>query len=322
MTNSLLKNTPKTTEGYDCYWQYAAKRQQIYWYQLAGKTEMLIDDPILKDYRFTNVYRAADRVSQYLINQIQYNRDWDWLDTFARTLLFKFFNRIDTWQHICSQLGDINAQDLLEQRVDKILADIAQQRPIYNPAYIMPPPRQLEGPKFRRHLELLRTMIREGAHDKIRSADSMQDAFTILRNYNSIGDFLAYQFIIDLNYSKHLNFSENEFVVAGPGARRGLRKCFSQTAGLSESQLIRWTAERQDVEFTQRGLPWSNLWGRPLQLVDIQNVFCEVDKYTRLALPQLQLSASEKRPKQRYRPSASPRTASFPVKWNLPHASV
>ena len=38
--------------------------------------------------------------------------------------------------------------------------------------------------------------------------------------------FLAYQYLIDLNYAAGLGFSEMDFVVPGPGARDGIRKCF------------------------------------------------------------------------------------------------
>ena len=54
----------------------------------------------------------------------------------------------------------------------------------------------------------------------------MGAAFSILAGYPGIGAFLAYQFLIDLNYAARLGFSEMEFVVPGPGPRDGIRKCF------------------------------------------------------------------------------------------------
>jgi len=49
-------------------------------------------------YRFTNVYRASDRVSQYLIRRVIYEGDQSEEEVFFRTLLFKIFNRIETWE--------------------------------------------------------------------------------------------------------------------------------------------------------------------------------------------------------------------------------
>ena len=312
-----IAGPPTTTEGYACYWTFAAERQQVYYRRLAGCSPPLTEDPVISTNRFTNPYRASDRVSQYLISRVQYGAEWDWLDTFVRTLVFKIFNRIDTWEHIVQEIGEPDWATLRNGHVDRAIGTVAGKRPLYSAAYIMPPPRSISGPKYLRHLELIRRMVLDGVPGSIQSAGSMEEAFQILRAYESIGDFLAYQFTTDLNYSAHLAFSESEFVVPGPGAIRGLRKCFSDAGGRSDAELIQWTCERQDVEFRDRGLEWHGLWGRPLQLIDVQNLFCEVDKYTRVALPELGGTASRNRIKQRYRPALEPMTAWFPPEWGL-----
>jgi hypothetical protein len=116
---------------------------------------------------------------------------------------------------------------------------------------------------------------------KVRIADSktMLEAFTLLRSYPMIGDFLAYQYVTDLNYSTLINFSEMQFVVPGPGAKGGTSKCFSSLGGLTEADLMRVVTDRQELEFDRLGIDFKSLWGRPLQLIDCQNLFCEVDKY-------------------------------------------
>lgn len=101
----------------------------------------------------------------------------------------------------------------------------------------------------------------------------MQTAFELLRSYPTIGDFLAYQFVTDINYSEVTDFSEMDFVIPGPGARDGLRKCFSDSAGLNEAELIRLMADNQEREFERLGIKFQFLWGRRLQLIDCQNLF-------------------------------------------------
>src|SRR5262249_27862845 len=142
--------------------------------------------------------------------------------------------------------------------------------------------------KHRNHLRLVEHMMRDRAPRRIGQARSLREVFEILRGYPSLGDFLAFQFTVDLNYSELIDFSEMEFVVAGPGARDGVRKCFSDTAGLTEAETIRVMAERTDAEFERLGLRFQSLWGRPLQLIDCQNLFCEVGKYARVAHPDVQ----------------------------------
>ncbi len=77
-------------------------------------------------------------------------------------------------------------------------------------------------------------MLGDDLPARIAGAPSMQRAFDLLLAYPSIGDFLAYQYLIALNYAGITTFSEMDFVVAGPGAVNGIRKCFSDTAGLNE----------------------------------------------------------------------------------------
>ena len=78
-----------------------------------------------------------------------------------------------------------------------------------------------------------------------------------------------------------------DFVVPGPGARDGLRKCFVDPGGLSEPELIKLMTDLQESEFERLSLDFQSLWGRRLQLIDCQNLFCEVDKYARVAHPEI-----------------------------------
>ena len=91
-------------------------------------------------------------------------------------------------------------------------------------------------------------------------------------------------------------------------------RCFSETGGLSDADLIRLVTEAQETEFARRGLQFEGLWGRPLQLIDCQNLFCEVDKYARVAHPEFTPPNGRTRIKQNYRPSKEPLRACV-VRW-------
>ena len=145
----------------------------------------------------------------------------------------------------------------------------------------------------------------------------MQTAFELLRSYPTIGDFLAYQFVTDINYSEITDFSEMDFVIPGPGARDGLRKCFSESAGLNEAELIRLMADNQEREFERLGIKFQTLWGRRLQLIDCQNLFCEVDKYARVAHPEVAGISGRTRIKQKFSPTGSLELPWYPPKWGI-----
>ena len=103
----------------------------------------------------------------------------------------------------------------------------------------------------------------------------------------------------------------------GPGARDGLSKCFVDRGGLTESDLIRFAADRQEKEFDRLGLEFQSLWGRPLQLVDCQNLFCEITKYARIRYPQIAGISGRTRIKHRFEPSTARIPLFYPPKWGM-----
>lgn len=317
----FTKLTPaKTTVVYDTYWRFAAERQAIFFRRLAGQVPPWTNDPILCEYKFTNAYRASDRTSQYLISEVIYTGEQTADEILFRTILFKLFNRIETWALLVRHLGQVTYRDFSYSRYDKILTDaIDNGETIYSGAYIMPSggPSSGHGRKHRMHLRLLERMLKDELFLRLGETPSMGKAFELLRAYPTIGDFLAYQYVTDLNYSTLLNFSEMEFVVPGPGARDGIRKCFSDLGGLNESDIIKLVADRQEIEFQARGELFKSLWGRPLQLIDCQNLFCEVDKYSRVRHPEIAGRTGRVRIKQKYRITTEPIEFWYPPKWGL-----
>lgn len=310
----LLKPTPVLAT----YWRFAAARQQIFHSRLRGTPPPWTDDPILARHRFTNAYRAADRVSQYLIRNVLYDGPQQPQEILFRALLFRFFNRIDTWEALVRRVGPPTWSTFHAGRYRSALdALFATRAPLYSAAYIMPSPAFGDPRKHRNHLALLEHMIRSGAPHRLAHATSLEAVFHILRSYRSLGTFLAFQFAIDLNYSNMLNFNERDFVVAGPGARNGIRKCFADTADLRDADIIRIVAERQESAFTYHHLSFETLWGRPLQLVDCQNIFCEVDKYARVAHPQVKGLSDRTHIKRRFSPNPDPLPQWYPPKWQL-----
>ena len=308
----------KTTPVFDTYWRFASERQEMFMRRVSGSTPPWTEDPILGAHRFTNTYRASDRVSQYLIRHVIYAGSQKAEEVFFRTILFKLFNKIDTWEALRAQLGTLSWRqftfDVYARVLDRLIGD--GQR-IYSAAYIMPSPAFGSPRKHRNHLRLIEHMVADGAAGKVAKAPSLRGVFELLRGYPSLGNFLAFQFAIDLNYSELIDFSEMEFVVAGPGARDGIRKCFVDTAGLTDAEVIQVMAERADVEFARLGTKFLNLWGRSLQLIDCQNVFCEVSKYARVAHPEIVGEAGRTRIKQKFTPRPAPIPQWYPPKWSL-----
>jgi hypothetical protein len=316
--HARFTKTVKPTKVFDTYWRFACERQRIFFRRLSGAPHPWTDDPILGRHRFTNAYRASDRVSQFLIAHVIEGSDQTPDDIFFRILLFKIFNRIATWRLLEKSLGGIHAHEFEPHNYDAVLAAAMHRgERIYSAAYIMPAPRLGAAKKHTNHLRLLARMLSDGLPEMLARSRSMEHAYRLLLAYPSIGSFLAYQYVIDLNYSQLLNFSEMDFVVPGPGAVDGIHKCFRDLDGLSQGEVIREVTEHAGEEFDRRGLDFTSLWGRPLQLIDCQNLFCEVSKYARLAHPEVKGTSSRARIKQRYRPDPQPLAYRYPAKWKL-----
>ena len=308
----------EVTEVFWTYWYLAAERQQMFMRRVRSQPGPWTDDPILASYRFTNAYRASDRVSQYLLHHVIYSDNFDASDTVLRVLLFKIFNRIETWEHIVSHLGEPTV-DVFEQRRFTEILDLRfdNGERLYSAAYIMPSPHLGYGRKHANHLALLEELIYNGTLDGLLESASLEHLFRQLIAIPSFGPFLAFQYAIDLNYSPHFNFDEMEFVVPGPGALRGISKCFTNTGGLDPSEIIRAMTNAAPTFTAQSEIVFNDLWGRPLQLIDCQNLFCEVDKYARVAHPEIG-SGGPTRIKQTYTADPRPLTLGYPPKWGLP----
>src|SRR5262249_39777548 len=160
---------------------------------------------------------------------------------------FKFFNRLDTWALFVRAFGSVSFREFRFERYDELLSrSMAHGDRLYSAAYIMPAAPGFPGPrKHSTHLRLLERMILDEVPERLAECRLMRDAFAILRSYPMMGDFLAYQYVTDLNYSDVTKFDEMEFVVPGPGARDGIRKCFRSLGGLAEADVIKLVAERQ-----------------------------------------------------------------------------
>lgn len=314
----VKRRMPRTTAVYDTYWRFAAERQRVFHQRVLGEPGPWTGDPILGAHRFTNAYRVADRVSQYLVREVAYKGDQSVDEVAFRVLLFKLFNKVSTWEMLCGEFGQPSARSFDVRQYDATMTRAFEKGVrLYSAAYIMPAAAQGVRRKHLTHLELLRMMLDDRLPQRLAECGSMQAGYDLLLGYRGLGPFLAYQLITDLNYTQVLDFSEMEFVMPGPGALSGIRKCFSDYGGYSEADLIRLVADLQEEEFDARGIRFLDLWGRRLQLIDCQNLFCEVDKYARVAHPDIRGLGGRSQIKQRFQPADAPLPVWFPPKWGL-----
>src|ERR1700722_10412194 len=129
----------RPTGVFDQYWRFAYERMRTFVRRKRGDL-ILTEDPIIARFRFTNAYRVIDRVTQYLIAHVVKNCS-DAREVFLRTLLFKIFNKIETWELLESAFGRISVNGFRWEEAGAVLAKtIDAGQTIYSAAYIMPSP--------------------------------------------------------------------------------------------------------------------------------------------------------------------------------------
>ena len=301
------------------YFYFIQERMSIFWRRCEERGP-LTDDPILREYKFTNVYRACDRVSQYLIKNVIY-KDLDKYtpeDVLLRILVFKVFNRIETWEYL-SRLTDITVDSFNVEKLSKALTKRQVSTPIFSNAYMMTgcySGYRGINTKHQVWLQMIKEeFIEKQGLKKVLEAKSMAEVYNQLRNYPLIGDFLAYQYTIDFNYSPYLNYDEDSFVKAGVGAVRGIKKCFISHGNDYEDAIYYIHEHFEELQERYGYTEFRPLPGRKPKLIDLQNCFCETDKYLRAKMPELKVGNA--RIKQHYKPSAEGIDYYFPEKWGV-----
>lgn len=310
-------------EAFKYYFHFMEERMNIFWSRYFGQPFPWTNDKILLSNKFTNVYRATDRISQYLIRKVIYQSGYEKFseeDILLRILIFKVFNKIETWEFIESKIGELCIKTFDVDELSFLLSERIKYYPIYNPAYLMTGVHSDYSHFQSKHERWLRMIKHEFINNriftKILYSKSLSGVFDILSNCPFIGDFLAYQYSIDFNYSPVLNFDENSFVKAGIGAERGIRKCFTDFGGYNIDDIIHFTQDNLDVYRHRYGYTnFKNLFGREPTLIDLQNCFCETDKYLRVKMPELNINNS--RIKQKYCHPKNNIDYFFPPKWEL-----
>ncbi|HIS12078.1 MAG TPA: hypothetical protein IAB40_03090 [Candidatus Onthocola stercoravium] len=309
----------KRQEIYDLYWYFAWERQNIFWKKLNGEEAPWTDDYILQQYKFCNSYRVNDRVSQYLLKNVIYNENiYEDEDMLFRIILFKLFNKEATWELLVNEFGNITLKEFNFEIYSKVLNEATLKGvKIYNDAYISCANKAFGyDRKHDNHLALLNKMFNEDKiASKIKACKTMKEAFDIIKSYPLIGNFMAYQLVTDINYSEVVDWREDEFTVAGPGSLRGIKKCFIDTGDMNNEDIIRYMYERQDEEFKRLNLDFKKIGDRPLQLIDCQNIFCELDKYCREKVPELK--SNRTKIKKKYVSKKEKIEYMYPPKWGV-----
>lgn len=229
----------------------------------------------LNHHRYTNPYRMLDRVSQYLIKNIVTNED-AFIKKAWKIYLFRVFNEPRTWKLIDSKIGLNNIYDMHWKAKDVI--NVVNKfknegHKLFRPAY-----KRNTSTSFFRYLDVLKE-LGNPFWSELKDCDSLYDYYDRCLHLDGFGPFLSYQLALDFWYCGRTN-SRLSFVVPGPGAKRGIQYVFGSHSMQEMINIIRVLTLFQSEWLPENWAPFThNDVNYPLQLNDIQNVFCEFSKF-------------------------------------------
>lgn len=273
-------------------------------------------DPILLEFRFTNVRREHDRESKWLIKNIATNPKVSYEDKLLNCILFRLFNKHET-SELISQPIKFSAK--YDPEAYRARFETREQE---DPSFIFFTGAFITGGMKRalkwylpkgtkednmpmRVMKFMEYLYQDGITQKIKECPDQKAVYDLLRGYLGIGDFLAYQMFVDMTYIPEFPFSENEFTSAGPGCKMGLNFLFEDKDGMSYEECLFWLRENLGDLFVETlGKPWDphKLFkdlpehDRCLNVMSLENCFCELSKYIRA-------KTGTGRPRKKYKPT-------------------
>jgi hypothetical protein len=122
--------------------------------------------------------------------------------------------------------------------------------------------------------------------DAVKSASSLKRVWQVFNDTQGFGRFLAYELSIDVNYSRLIDFSENDWVNAGPGCKRGILWIWgARDSSKRWEDYIAFLQARQEtfISRADRLAEWHEVWpGYPMTLRGVEHSLCEFQKYARV----------------------------------------
>ncbi len=266
----------------EVYRYWIKERESIRIKKEANYPKPWTEDIILQNYRFCNVRRMDDFVSNWLLKrwyQPNFNSD---MMPIACTLA-RHFNNIKALDLI-----GFPKKFLPEKMYQQLKARKDSGERIFNGAYI------IRGNSGRDKAD---SVINYTVKPMVKNPtkiyrNSMQDTHKSFMEYKDIGSFMAGQIVADLRWAMKGTWRDKDtWAPLGPGSKRGVNRYLERPLNTPLSQeefeevlteVISICKQKLPVEITNR-----------MEAMDYQNCFCETDKYIRAM-------SGEGKPKQNY----------------------
>lgn len=273
------------------------------------------ENPILQQYKFTNVRREHDKQSRELIRRVSTNPKLSLEEKIANTFLFRAWNNADTFETFGGPWKlNVIYDPLTKESARAVYREAMQEDPerlwfssAYNQGGTKQSWKRLNPDDSERTpaepdipLRVFHVGVwlgRDKVIQRILASKNQERCFEIIKSVRGFADFLAYQVFVDLTYIDDFPFSENEFVIAGPGCKRGMDRLFLDRDDMTYEECLFWLRDRFDklMSWLDRKGHWpeDDPWDPSelfmdlephdacMNVMSLENCFCEFSKYTK-----------------------------------------
>lgn len=284
------------------FFRFARARHQIYLDRVAGLPAPWTEDPTLRTYRFTNVFRELDRTTVWfrenLRGPLRNHRR-----VVPATVIFRWFNLVETGEIIAPLL--LNAElgrspgdyESLLEAMEKAIRSQRPRGPWVTGSYMVFSGKN-NGDKLTGLLSFIRSFLRwwldEGGEREWFPESgrllSLSDAHRLLCQRDGLSGFTAYEVVTDLRWTAAVGSAQvNSWAHVGPGATRGMsRLLYGHANGLAQESQRDQALMREEMgyllRYSRQKRFWPQLdldWPR-WELRDVEHTLCEFDKYERV----------------------------------------
>lgn len=289
----------------DLFWYWINERHRIALKKMGGESPPFTLDPILQEFKFTNVFRELDRTTKWFDHNIRSRKHG--ADLLWWTCLFRSLGTIQAGQELLfadsvpGSMVTIFDEELLGSH---LVAQQAAGLRLFTGAYMITC--QYPGAKGKpKVISLFKHCLshiyrdREKLYDYFIETQSLEKAVTRLMSYNGFGGngFMAYEVVSDLRHTPVLCNAVDIHTWAnpGPGAQRGLSRYHGRYDPATKNKQIapRSQTVREMRELLELSPQFLESHVPTLEMRDIEHSLCEWDKYMRV-------KTKEGRPRSKY----------------------
>ena len=261
---------------------YMIERHGIYLKRKAGEPGPWTHDLILGQYRFCNIFRELDTVTQWIHNNIRVPYA-DHPNLWFMLCIARYINRPETLAEMIDTGAFPNNEHFTLSRMTQALEYRASRKePVYTGAYMIraesdPKKEWYSWSKHRYIAEIVlgRVWEKRRRFEELLERGAKGDPSVTLERVWSLfqapefvgwGPFMAYEVITDLRHTRYLRNAQDisTWANAGPGAIRGLNRLYGRdlkAQPCKELTNLEMFLLQQDLNHFEFWAPSYNYWG-------------------------------------------------------------